>query len=87
MDTKRHQDPVYLDQVVKTLLIYKLGGQRFDLAIVSDDDALDFVPAHRDQLFPGVPVVFCGAHNFEASRLAGFRGITGGSETRRSWRP
>ena len=53
----------------------------FDAVIASDDDALDFLLRYRDELFPGVPVVFCGVNNFEDKRIAGYTGYTGVNET------
>lgn len=35
----------------------------FNVALVSDNDALDFMMEYADSLIPGVPVVFCGINN------------------------
>ncbi|MGE4297950.1 MAG: ATP-binding protein [Desulfovibrionaceae bacterium] len=51
-----------------------------DMILCSDDNALDFLLAHRDALFPGVPVVFCGVNRFRPARIAGHAGYTGVSE-------
>ncbi|UCC22649.1 MAG: PAS domain S-box protein [Planctomycetota bacterium] len=42
------------------LLGAKYQDVRFDVIVCSDDMALYFLRQHRDSLFPGVPVVFCG---------------------------
>ena len=47
---------------------YKLLGKKyrnlaFDVILIVDNDALDFMMKYGDSLFPGVPVVFCGINN------------------------
>jgi hypothetical protein len=44
--------------------------------IVSDNSALDFLLSYRDELFPVVPVVFCGVNNISDLMTSGHRGIT-----------
>lgn len=51
-----------------------------DLVIVSDDVALTFMKKYRDQLFPGVPVIFCGINDV-ASALNTPENFTGIIET------
>ncbi|SMP53536.1 PAS domain S-box-containing protein [Desulfonatronum zhilinae] len=51
-----------------------------DLIIVADDAALDFLIAVRAELFPDVPVVFCGINNFTPQRIQGQTNITGVNE-------
>jgi signal transduction histidine kinase/CheY-like chemotaxis protein len=41
----------------------KYRNIKFNVAIVSDNDALDFIMEYADSLIPGVPVVFCGINN------------------------
>ncbi len=79
LDTKRHADDGYFDRL-RALLSYKYQQQRFDLILTSDDLAFNFVLKHRDQLFPGVPVVFCGVNAFKPERIEGQQGITGINE-------
>ena len=55
-------------------------GNRYDLALVSDSDALDAILKHRQAIAPGVPVVFCGINNFHADMLAGQTHVTGVAE-------
>lgn len=40
----------------------KFTGIKFDLIIVSDNDAFNFVLRYRDTLFPKIPIVFCGVN-------------------------
>ncbi len=43
----------------------KYRNTRFDVAMVSDNDALDFMMMYADSLIPGIPIVFCGINNPE----------------------
>jgi len=36
----------------------KYGGRHFDVLVTLDNGGLEFLAEHRDELFPGVPVVF-----------------------------
>jgi PAS domain S-box-containing protein len=79
MDSKRHP-PETIFPIFKQFLADKYAARRFDVILCSDDNALDFLLAFRDELFPGVPVVFCGINNFEDDRIAGRTGFTGVAE-------
>jgi len=67
-------------ELVRPLLVdlyaRKFSDTRFDLVLVSDNNAFDFILDYGDHLFPGVPVVFCGVNDFHPERIAG-RAITG----------
>ena len=79
MDTKRNRP----DNIFPSLFeLYKLKYQKkkFDVIICSDNNALNFLLRHRDQLFPNVPIVFCGINNFRDSLIAGKKQITGVTE-------
>jgi len=76
LDTKHVSDPAYLENLFQ-LYQRKYQTITFDVVLTADDDAFDFVLQHRDQLFPGVPVVFCGI-NQALERVASNRAqITG----------
>lgn len=79
MDTKRMSDEAYLRKLYE---LYKLkySQVKFDVIMSSDDAALNFLFEYADDLFPGVPVVFCGANFFDERRLAGHPLVTGVSE-------
>ncbi|MGC9395556.1 MAG: ABC transporter substrate binding protein [Anaerolineae bacterium] len=79
MDTKRLASNAYMEELYQLYKI-KYGGKKLDLIISSDDAALNFLFTYADELFPGVPVVFCGANYFDVTRLAGFERFTGVSE-------
>ncbi len=50
---------------------------RPDVIIATDNNALDFLLKYGDELFPGVPVVFCGINNFDDYNLGNHRNYTG----------
>jgi len=50
---------------------------RPDVIIATDNNALDFLLKYGDELFPGVPVVFCGINNFDDYNLDNRRNYTG----------
>jgi methyl-accepting chemotaxis protein len=62
---------------LKEYMADKYRGKKFDAIISSDDDAFQFLLKTRDELFPGVPVIFSGVNNFEDQMISGKRGITG----------
>jgi len=69
MDTKK-----YLYEPVKdslyTLYSEKFADEDFDVIIVSDNHAYNFVIEHREQLFSGIPLVFCGMNDFESADIS-----------------
>lgn len=68
MDTKRIADPIYLDELAR---LYKkqFEGREYDLILVSDNNAFDFVIRYHDFLFKDLPVLFCGVNNFDKALL------------------
>ena len=79
MDTKVHL-PEDVFPNLEQLYRAKYETDYFDLIITTDDNALNFLLTRRDQLFSGVPIVFCGLNNFSESRIKGVHGITGVAE-------
>ncbi|MEN8779878.1 MAG: hypothetical protein ABF292_02125, partial [Desulfobacterales bacterium] len=73
MDSKHHQ-PHIIFELLKELYSKKYAGFKFDVIIAADNNALDFILAYRDTLFPGSPVVFCGITGFRESMIMGRRG-------------
>ncbi|MDU0458670.1 MAG: ATP-binding protein [Geobacteraceae bacterium] len=55
--------------------LYRNAG--FNAIITTDNNALDFMLKYGDELFPGVPVVFCGINNFDDYNLGNRRNYTG----------
>jgi PAS domain S-box-containing protein len=76
MDAKHVNDPKHY-RTLYELYKRKFANSRFDVIISSDDDAFNFLLKHRQDLFPGTPVVFCGVNYFRDSMLAGPDGFTG----------
>jgi len=64
LDSRRFQSAG--KAVLESLLESKYSNRRFDLILLSDDDALLFVKQIHDRVFPGVPVVFCGVNDTKA---------------------
>lgn len=76
MDSKRYATEGYFDSLL-ALYKQKFARQRFDVVIVSDDNALNFVLKYREELFNKVPIVFCGVNNFDISLVNRVNGLTG----------
>jgi len=76
MDTQRVTDPEYLTSL-KTLYSYKFRDSHFDVILSSDDTAFDFLLLYGQELFPDIPIVFCGVNHFEESRIKRKSQITG----------
>lgn len=79
MDTKRNTRPEYLE-ALRDFLKKKYAGVRIDVIVSADDRALEFLRAYRDELFPGVPVVFCGVNYASPEVRSGFPNTTGVNE-------
>jgi len=76
MNTKR----VALDVMAPMLrqnyaTLFRNAG--FNVIITTDNNALDFLLKYGEELFPGVPVVFCGINNFDDYNLGNRRNYTG----------
>lgn len=69
MDAKKFP---YTDVSKNLFSLYKkkFKDESFDIIVTSDNDALDFINEYRDDLFPGVPVVFCGVNDLQDSDIA-----------------
>jgi len=79
MDTKRLFNEEYME-ILKGLYREKYRDMLFDVIIATDDNAFNFLLEHRDNLFAGAPVVFCGVNNMDETLLVGRTGFTGVSE-------
>lgn len=80
LDTKRYQEPEYITDFLEQILPYKIENQPFDLLLTSDNDAFNFARKHRNDLFKGKPIVFCGVNGYTPQMLQGLGGITGVAE-------
>ena len=73
--------PQLLDgQLLQQLYKNKFANSHFRAIIASDNAALDFLRQYRDDLFPGVPVVFCGINGYDEGMIQGLEGFTGIAE-------
>ena len=68
MDSKRIDTSSYLNNLAN---LYKeqFQNRKFDLIIVSDNTALDFMIKYHEFLFKDTPVLFCGINDFDSSIL------------------
>jgi len=68
MDTKKIIDPAYLEQLAH---LYKkqFNKRKFDLIIVSDNNAYDFIKNNYNYLFEDTPILFCGINDFNKKSL------------------
>jgi PAS domain S-box-containing protein len=80
LDTQRYPDIQYFSNILSSIIHYKLQHRHFDLVLLSDNNALDFVLEHRNDLFSNTAIVFCGINNFRPSMIAGVENITGVAE-------
>ena len=79
MDTKRLAPEVMFPEMLR-LLSVKYAATDFDVLIAADNNALAFLIANRERLFPDVPIVFCGINGFTPDLLRGKDGVTGVAE-------
>jgi len=63
MDTKRFYGERYFEKFFN-FMKQKYNGIKFDLIVVSDNDALLFIGKYYQQLFYRTPVIFCGVNDF-----------------------
>jgi PAS domain S-box-containing protein len=79
MDAKKYNYEIISDNLY-SLYKEKFKNESFDIIILSDNDALNFVNKHRHDLFKNIPVVFCGVNDLKHSEYAAGN-ITGIVET------
>jgi signal transduction histidine kinase len=63
-------------QALADYIRQKYRGRRIDVVIAIADPALRFVLDHRDELFPGVPIVYSGVAVLADNRGGAPRGLT-----------
>ncbi len=79
MDTKRQFGRHYQDLLTRILRL-KHARHHYDVIVVSDNNAFNFVIKNRGQTFGETPIVFCGVNYLQKDRLAGISNITGVNE-------
>lgn len=68
MDTKRVNNSTYLKKL-HDLYESQFQGRKFDIVVVADNNALDFVTKYHSTLFRNLPVVFMGINDFSEKML------------------
>ena len=68
LDGKKISSREYHKQLSE-LLAHKYSQEEFDVVILSDNIALEFVDKYHQKLFPTTPVVFCGINNFSQEMI------------------
>ena len=76
MDVKKNSDPVYIHKA-REFIKEKHLKNKFDVVILTDDEAFRFASNYNDSVFENTPVVFCGVNYFEDSMLYGRENFTG----------
>ena len=76
METQRLEDPGY-EASLSQALQHVYGAQHIDVVIASTFSALRFAIAHRDHLFPGVPIVFNYLSDRRLPNRGSWPGVTG----------
>ncbi len=78
MDTKRFApSPDYYAALAEAYR-ERYEGLEFDVIIVADNDALNFIREYHAELFPGVPIVFCGINFFAPHMIEGLEEVITG---------
>jgi len=76
MDTKRIDTPEYLESFYHYYRA-RFSQSKFDIVMVADNSALEFVKKYHDELFKDVPIVFLGINNFNSSLIEGIKNVSG----------
>ena len=76
MDTRRFPAEDLFPQL-RELYQIKYHHLKFDLILITDNAAFDFLVAYRNELFPQVPVVFCGLNNYTPVMIDAYTNVTG----------
>lgn len=79
LDAKRNFGPSFLEQTYQYFSL-KHAHSKYDVIIVSDNDALTFINHYGSELFSNVPVVFCGVNNFTTDMISNLPKVTGVKE-------
>jgi PAS domain S-box-containing protein len=68
MDSKRFSGKK-INDILHNYYKFKFRTTHFDLIVTSDNNAYEFMSEHGDELFPNVPIVFCGINDVEAGAV------------------
>ncbi|MGD8780316.1 MAG: HAMP domain-containing sensor histidine kinase [Ignavibacteria bacterium] len=76
LDAKRYQVKI-LFELSAELFKEKYQNEEFDIIIAADNIALRFLNNYKNDLFPDVPVIFCGINNYHDSLTSNLTNVTG----------
>jgi len=76
LDWKRFPDRAGLDRMAETLQ-RKYAGVSFGVVIVSDNQALEFALKHRQSIFGGAAISFCGINGYSDAMVEGQDRVSG----------
>jgi PAS domain S-box-containing protein len=79
MDTKRHFDENYLS-LLSQLLLLKHAKYQYDVVIVSDNSAFEFIKNRGQAIFGNTPIIFCGLNYLTGADLKGMAHVSGVNE-------
>ena len=79
LDMKQQASEDYFFALAQ-FLAAKHAGRSFDLLIVADNLALEFLKRYRDAIFGAVPTVFTGINEYTPSITTGLSHVTGVAE-------
>ena len=79
MDARRHSGEQYV-RAIYEVYKHKFKNTKYDVIVVCDNDALNFVLKYHDELFQDTPVVFTGINNYVDSMIAERQLFTGVAE-------
>ncbi|MDP8219881.1 MAG: hypothetical protein P9X26_00930, partial [Candidatus Stygibacter frigidus] len=80
LDAKRYPGDSYLEKMHILIKEKYQDISDIDLVIASDNQALSFMMKYGENIFPEVPVVFCGINYLENYDLSNFSNYTGVNE-------
>ena len=76
MDSRRFFDNTHTENIYR-LIKHKFANHKFDVAVISNDPAFQFMLKYYSRLLPDTPVIFCGVNYFEEYALYGQANFTG----------
>jgi len=76
MDSKRFSDSEYYN-LLTAVWRFKYVKNKPDVLIVCDDNALNLVLDIREEIFSGIPIVFCGINYYDPNVFLKIDNITG----------
>ena len=76
MDLSRFESPGYRD-LLRDELRKKYADKKIDVVVGVMAPAVDFLLSHRDEIFPGTPIVFCGLDTKQLGNVSLPTDVTG----------